>query len=388
MAASPAQIAANRANATRSTGPKTLAGKEAARRNAMTHGLTGRGVVIPGEDEQEVALRVAALEEQLVPAGDVLGTLLVRQVAIASIRVERAYRHETALAAERMRRASDVFDDGRLVLAQEILGELAADPVTCRRRLLAAPEGVDALLGRLRALQERAEPHGGGAWGDEEGAELDRCLGQQPGQAPRSRVGLLTRGILYDFWEGIDPAELGERDCAGRLQWGMEQIHGLIGAEIAHLEAHRGGLDPERAEKGRGEAAERSLLDLGKDGTALRRYAGAAERSMVRLLKELKEIRREAERRTTASPPVEAPAVPPARVPLPAEVKEVMTTVATHPVVVAGLRGDLGSFCSEPPRRAKAGAVPLELAVSAAERTAFVPISVGLPPLRPVPPRP
>jgi hypothetical protein len=35
------QIAANRANAKRSTGPKTLAGKMASRRNAYRHGLSG-----------------------------------------------------------------------------------------------------------------------------------------------------------------------------------------------------------------------------------------------------------------------------------------------------------------------------------------------------------
>jgi hypothetical protein len=39
--ASEKQIAANRANAKRSTGPKTLAGKTASSRNAFRHGLSG-----------------------------------------------------------------------------------------------------------------------------------------------------------------------------------------------------------------------------------------------------------------------------------------------------------------------------------------------------------
>lgn len=39
--ASEKQIAANRANAKRSTGPKTLAGKMASSRNAYRHGLSG-----------------------------------------------------------------------------------------------------------------------------------------------------------------------------------------------------------------------------------------------------------------------------------------------------------------------------------------------------------
>ena len=376
MAASPAQIAANRANALRSTGPKTVAGKEAARRNGLKHGLTGRGVVIPGEDEHEVALRVAALEEQLVPDGDVLGTLLVRQVAIASIRVERAYRHESALAAERMRRATDVHDDGRQVLAEQILGEMSLDPVTCRRRLLAAPEGIDALIGRLGALREKAEPRSFVAWGDAEGVELDHCLGYRPGPAAPSRGGMLTRGILYDCWDGIDPAEHAGLDFEARLRWAVGAIHALITAEIASLEIHRASLDPDRAEKDRAEAAERSLLDLGAAGTALRRYAGAAERSMLKLLKELRDMRREAQERTRAT--------------LPAEVQEVLTATitATQPARNRGLEAGLGSSCSVTPRSSHPGPASVKTSSIGDDRASYVPISVGLPPYLPVPPRP
>ena len=388
MPASPAQMAANRANASRSTGPKTAAGKEAARRNAMTHGLTGRGVVIPGEDEQEVALRVGALEEQLAPAGDVLGVLLVRQVAIASIRVERAFRQETALAAERMRRAGDVFDDGRQVLAAEILAELPIDPATARRRLLAAPEGVDALVGRLRALREKADPRSFAAWDDTDGDELDRCLGNTPGQTPLSRAGLLTRGIVYDSWEGIDPAEHAGLDFEARLRWAVGAIRDLIAAEVAALAAHRDGLDLDRARQSRAEASERALVDLGKDGTALRRYAGAAERSMVRLLKELKDLRRDAERAATVAPPPPVAPLPIPPPPMPAAVTEVLTTVATHPVVRAGLRDGLASFCPGPRRRPRPGVAPLEVPMTADASGTFVPITAGVAPLRPVPPRP
>lgn len=43
--ASPRQIAANRLNGSRSTGPRTLAGKRRSRRNALRHGLTAETVV-------------------------------------------------------------------------------------------------------------------------------------------------------------------------------------------------------------------------------------------------------------------------------------------------------------------------------------------------------
>ena len=288
MAASPAQINANRANSLKSCGPKTVEGKEAARRNALKHGLTGGGVVIPGEDEQEVGIRVAALEAQLVPEGDVLAALLVRQVAIASIRVERAFRQETADAAERMRKAADVFDDERLTRAQQILGEISHDPVTVRRRLLVAPEGVDALIARLRELRVKTESTRHVVWDEEEGTELELCLGHKPGQTPLSRSALLTRGIVYDHWVGLDPAEFDGMTFEARLLWAVAEVQGIIDGEIGDLEAHRASLDTSRRDRGRAEAAERSLLDLGKEGTALRRYAGSAERTMFKTLQELR----------------------------------------------------------------------------------------------------
>src|SRR3954454_15885403 len=49
------QIQANQANALRSSGPKTDEGKLQSRRNALKHGLAGRGVVLP--DEVEAAAR-------------------------------------------------------------------------------------------------------------------------------------------------------------------------------------------------------------------------------------------------------------------------------------------------------------------------------------------
>jgi hypothetical protein len=48
--ATPAQITANRANAQKSTGPRTAEGKAASRFNALKHALDAESVIIPGED--------------------------------------------------------------------------------------------------------------------------------------------------------------------------------------------------------------------------------------------------------------------------------------------------------------------------------------------------
>ena len=62
--ATPAQIAANIANAQKSTGPRTEAGKNTCRTNAVTHGLCSFITCLDDEDTKEVdALRTDLIEE-------------------------------------------------------------------------------------------------------------------------------------------------------------------------------------------------------------------------------------------------------------------------------------------------------------------------------------
>src|SRR6266568_8147458 len=48
--ATPAQVNANRANALKSTGPRSVEGKSASRFNALKHGIDAASTVIPDED--------------------------------------------------------------------------------------------------------------------------------------------------------------------------------------------------------------------------------------------------------------------------------------------------------------------------------------------------
>ncbi len=63
----PKQIAANRANATKSTGPRTTTGKQKVAVNALRHGLTGRTVVIPADDLETYKTHVKTLTASLKP---------------------------------------------------------------------------------------------------------------------------------------------------------------------------------------------------------------------------------------------------------------------------------------------------------------------------------
>jgi hypothetical protein len=104
--ASPAQLAANRQNSVRSTGPATPSGKAASSQNAIRHGLTSAKVVIPGEDAAEYDAHREDLIRHHAPATAIERTL-VEELAAASWRLLRARRIETAVLAKLAENASD-----------------------------------------------------------------------------------------------------------------------------------------------------------------------------------------------------------------------------------------------------------------------------------------
>jgi hypothetical protein len=91
--ATEAQIEANRANAQKSTGPRTPEGKAVVSRNALTHGLLARAGVLPGEDAQEFQAHREGLLQQLRP-GSSLEEVLAERIVDLSWRLQRAARDQ------------------------------------------------------------------------------------------------------------------------------------------------------------------------------------------------------------------------------------------------------------------------------------------------------
>lgn len=90
------QIAANRANASKSTGPRTQAGKDRSRMNALKHGLTAYHNILPTESEAEYLQLRDAYWEDLDPATP-LEAFFVERLIAAAWRLTRAGNLETAL---------------------------------------------------------------------------------------------------------------------------------------------------------------------------------------------------------------------------------------------------------------------------------------------------
>ena len=95
------QIAANRANAERSTGPRTRAGKARSRLNSWKHGLTAEEILALDEDRSKLEALRAELWKQFQPEEGVDSVLVDLLVGYAW-RLRRASVIEANLFADRL----------------------------------------------------------------------------------------------------------------------------------------------------------------------------------------------------------------------------------------------------------------------------------------------
>ncbi len=288
MIASEARIAANRANASKSTGPRTAEGKGRSRANSFKHGLTGAGVVLATEDAAEVARRFEGFQAEFAPATD-SGRCLVRRAAMLSVRLERCVVHEAAAISTGIRRAEGDFDEAREAEVDRLMGSIADEPAANGRRLRRLPEGVDRMIATWMNLRSDLAHPSGRPWTHDHEEMAENLAGRRSGGFGTSRVEELSRAIRGDF------ALLAVEDGAGladrsRRDWARRQLIGAIDAEVEGLRAHRETLDLEAIEADRARAADRALFDPSKEATLARKYEAAAERGMYRAIREMKAV--------------------------------------------------------------------------------------------------
>ena len=92
----PAKAAANRRNALRSTGPRTLDGKASSAKNALRHGLLSQEVLLPNEPGGALETFQARLRTELCPVGE-LEALLVDRIVSSAWRLRRVLAVEAGL---------------------------------------------------------------------------------------------------------------------------------------------------------------------------------------------------------------------------------------------------------------------------------------------------
>jgi hypothetical protein len=125
------QIEANRQNAQRSTGPRTADGKARVASNALKHGLTGKQVVLPGEDPAEFDSFRSDLIADLAPQG-ALEEILAEKIVTDTWRLRRVPVLEAALhrrgcqmgAEEGLNLTDSVITTGSLAMYAETFTNL------------------------------------------------------------------------------------------------------------------------------------------------------------------------------------------------------------------------------------------------------------------------
>ena len=137
---SQAAIAANRINATKSTGPRTPGGKAAVSRNATRHGLLSRESLIKGESKAELVDFGKRLRTQLAPVGE-LEFLIVDRIVSTAWRLRRIVSVEK-MFFDNANTPDDAFDKYR----RDRMAILSRYEVTLERSLYRA-------LHELRGLQ-------------------------------------------------------------------------------------------------------------------------------------------------------------------------------------------------------------------------------------------
>jgi hypothetical protein len=94
------QLAANRANAQKSTGPRTDAGRLRSSANSITHGLTARVVCLPGEVAERYNARLQAYTELIQPR-NIAESDIAHNLVAALSRKERAVKYERVPLVEK-----------------------------------------------------------------------------------------------------------------------------------------------------------------------------------------------------------------------------------------------------------------------------------------------
>ena len=281
--ASAARLAANRANAARSTGPQTEAGKARSRANALKHGLTGAGVVLADEDAALVDEQLGLVLEEFAPS-TFLGHHLARRAALLAVRERKAVAHQATRLAARRRQAARV----REARLDALVEAIEANPRPYRRELLQSPEGIDRLLGALEVLLGDLEGPAP-AWTEAHHRRLDALFGYRPADLPWNRPTRFSKALLGDYG-AIGDAELADVADDGRTAWAMLRLVEAVAAEVEHLRAARAAIDRDELEADRALA----LADLAYEPDPItdraHRYELQASRDLSRTLVDLRRV--------------------------------------------------------------------------------------------------
>jgi len=163
------QIAANRANAQKSTGPKTPEGRAAVRLNGLKYGLYAETLILPGEDPAEFDALLDRFHAEHQPATPT-EEAFVSQIVMATWRRARIQRMEAAFYKNKHKefighddRYRALDDTGRLALiasrdaaSKRLLDSFSRQEARLERAIKSAVHELRRCRADRRAQDDRA----------------------------------------------------------------------------------------------------------------------------------------------------------------------------------------------------------------------------------------
>jgi hypothetical protein len=259
--------------------------------------LTGEEIALPSEDKVEVERRFRSIKVELKAKGE-LEEFFARRVASMTVRVERGVRLEAANLSDKVRKAAIDFDRSRFDEAQRLYDWISADPLVNSRKLHETIEGVDRMHKAFRDLKDDLLHPSGVRWDWMHLEKVENLMGRRLGDFPISRAKALSEAIGGEF-QSLEASDGEGLDVFERRGWAREQMAELIDREIDRLEAHRKSFDLDELARERAESADRVLFDPSKEATLARKYEAAAERSLYKALRELRQLQAQKSRDAT-----------------------------------------------------------------------------------------
>ena len=278
---SPKQVEANRANAQKSTGPRTAEGKQRSRRNGLRHGMACE-VVVPEEDQQAYRAAMARWHKESGP-DNVVEDHLVRRAAVGSVTLDRLDRAWEQTRADSAREAARRWESGQQHRARRKAQDLDRDPSNTVLDLEATAFGCDWLIRQWEALD--APLRLGKGWDQKLVGRAQRLLGLPegiPGPDAEPEVRTLWRlaGAASPTTVTRIPAVPGEADAPTDPAQARAALRAFVAEQVDRL----AGLREESWDRAEGPEREAVVIralaaDASRDGELRHRYARDADRS-------------------------------------------------------------------------------------------------------------
>lgn len=273
------QIAANRRNAAKSTGPRTPKGRAASKMNAMKHGILSREVLVRGLNHAENPRELAALHQRfrddLRPVGP-LEEMLVDQIVTAHWRRRRALTAEAGEIALSVDGGQDRRSTQPAPHLQWMLWEGRGDVIS---GMQTTALGIRVITNWLRDLRKLVEQGG-----EVTEAVLGAAFGGRANRLSRELGEFL--GQLAQNPEGLEPQALQARVREQTLRM-LDNRLSLLGWELEQREER-----DEKEEEARQAAAVLPSMDALEKIT---RYETKLERQIYRAMLQLERVQRRRE---------------------------------------------------------------------------------------------